>query len=109
MNVFEIFSWAWCSGDNSVQPVFHLIKVILGIVRIIVPIALIAMTSLDVAKKVINPDDKDGQKKIMLRAIAALVVFLTPTIIELTLKVIDWGSPGRTNGDPTLSQCWDQA
>lgn len=100
----------WCSGEHSIQNVLHLIKTILDIVRIVVPIALIAMTSLDIAKKVINPDDKDGQKKIMIRAIAALLVFLTPTIISITFKVVDLGTGvDMNNVDSSLSGCWNRA
>ena len=101
-----LFSWSWC---ESLQPVLHLIKEILNIVRIVVPIALIAMTTIDITKNVINPDDKDGQKKIMTRAIAALVVFLVPTIIRLSFVLIDWGrgtSGTYDDNESALSSCW---
>ena len=107
MNIINLlFSWDWCKG---LQPVLHLIKEVLNIVRIVVPIALIAMTTLDITKNVINPDDKDGQKKIMTRAIAALIVFLVPTFIKLTFIVIDWGSNSSGTYDDNvsaLSRCW---
>ena len=103
-------SWDWCSGKNSIQPIFHMIKQVLEILRIVVPIALIAMTSFDIAKKVINPEDKDGQKKIMYRVIAAVIVFLVPTIIKLTFRVIDWGMTGNKDSyqesESGLSACW---
>ena len=108
MNI--IFDFSWCSGSNSIQPVFHMLKILLDVVRIVVPIGLIVMTTLDISKKVINPDEKDGQQKILLRAIAALIVFLLPTIIDLSLKVIDWGT-GRNvdDGGNGLSSCWKNA
>jgi len=110
MNIINfIFSWSWCSGEHSIAPLLHLIKEILNIIRIIVPIGLILMTTLDISKKVINPDDKDGGKKIMIRAIAALIVFLVPTIISITFKIIDWSNGNDGSYDnPTsgLSQCW---
>ena len=110
MNIVEILgtTWDWCS-KCGVQKTFHLIKEILNILRIIVPIALIAMTSIDVAKKVINPDDKDGQKKIMYRAIAALIVFLIPTVIKLVFKIIDIGrgvNGSYDESESSLSACW---
>ena len=110
MNIINLlFEWSWCAGEHSIQPILHMIKVILDVIRIVVPIGLIVMTTLDVAKKVINPDDKDGQKKIMIRAIAALIVFLLPTIISLAFKVVDWGSGKDGSYDNPLSglsQCW---
>ena len=110
MNIVNLlFEWNWCTGENNVQPVFHMIKTVLEVLRIVVPIALIIMTSLDIAKKVIDPEDKDGQKKIMYRAIAALIVFLVPTLVKLTFNIIDWGmSGGNTyqSSETGLSACW---
>ncbi len=102
------FSWN-CTDPNAqgyIKPIFDMIKTVLNILRIVVPIILIVMTTLDITKKVINPEDKDGQKKIMTRAIAALIVFLVPTIINLTLRVIDWGTGRDVNADAGLSACW---
>ena len=109
MNIVNlIVDWNWCAQEG-VQNTFHLIKELLNILRIVVPIGLIIMTSIDVMQKVINPDDKEGQKKIMTRAIAALIVFFIPTFIRITFKVIDWGT-GRDgsydNAESGLSQCW---
>ena len=86
-----------------------MIKTILDILRIVVPIGLIVMTTMDIIKKVINPDDKEGQKKIMYRAIGALIVFFIPTFIRITFKVIDWGTGkdgSYDNAQSGLSQCW---
>ena len=81
-----VFSWL---ERPEVQGVISMIFKILDILRIVVPIGLIVMTTLDVMKKVINPEDKDGQKKIMIRAIAALIVFLIPTFIRIVFKIMD--------------------
>lgn len=101
-----LFDWNWCTEANGV---ISMIKNILNILHIIVPIALIALTTVDIMKKVINPEEKDGQKKIMVRAIAALIVFFVPTLVRLTLKVIDWGKPEGVGASETLSQCWDKS
>ncbi len=74
-------------NQNGVNNVVDMIYKIMDIIRIVVPIGLIVMTSFDISKKVINPEDKDGQKKIMIRAIAALIVFLLPTILNIVLRV----------------------
>lgn len=106
-----LFDWNWCA-QPGVQDVFNIIKGVLTVVRIAVPIGLIAMTTMDITKKIINPEDKDGQKKIMTRAIAALIVFLIPTLISITFKVIDWGlatSGTYKNAETRLSDCWNGA
>ena len=77
-----LFSWDWC-GQSGVKGIFDLIRSVVDILRIIVPIALIVMTTVDIIKKVIDPEEKEGQKKIMTRAIAALIVFLIPTMIPV--------------------------
>ena len=62
-------------------------------VRIITPIILILLTSLDFAKAVFA-DEKDGMKKakdnFLKRAVAALIIFLAPTIVSALLSFVDW-------------------
>ena len=109
MNIVDILaiSWKWCAQDG-VQGVLHLIRSLIGIIRIVVPIGLIVMTTLDIAKKVINPEDKDGQKKIMHRVIAAVIVFLVPTFITLTFKIIDRISNVSGDAESILYNCWPE-
>lgn len=61
-------------------------------VKIVAPILLLLFTSFDFAKAVFN-DNKDGLNKAMQnflkRAIATLVVFFAPNIIELILSFIN--------------------
>lgn len=87
----------WCN-EEGVRQAFALIKNILDILRIVVPIGLILMTSIDIAKKVINPEEKDGQKKIMTRLFAAIIVFLIPTIISIFLRIVDAGKNAGNSG-----------
>ena len=108
MNIFNLL-FNWCAQEG-VKGVFHLVKSILDILRYAVPIILIAMTSLDIAKKVINPDEKDGQKKIMTRLIAAVIVFFIPFFIKLVFGIIDWGmerSGSYNESESRLSSCWN--
>ena len=75
------------------------------------PIGLIIMTSLDIAKKVLNPDEKEGQKKIMHRVIAGLIVFFVPLFIRVVLRIVDIGV-GNGNGSGAYSGavgCWNNA
>ena len=61
-------------------------------IKIIAPILLLLFTSFDFAKAVFS-DNKDGLNKAMQsflkRAIATLVVFFAPNIIELILSFIN--------------------
>ena len=113
MNIANILAAAtefkgWCEEAN-VRNAFVLIRGALNILRIVVPIALVVMTSLDIAKKVINPEEKDGQKKIMTRVLAGVIVFFIPTIVSLTFKLIDIGKNGGNayqDSRSSLSKCW---
>ena len=99
----------WCS-QAGVRQAFSMLKTVLKVLRIVVPIALIVMTTLDITKKVINPDEKDGQKKIMTRVVAGVIVFFVPTIISLAFKLIDIGKNGGNaykDSRSNLSACWD--
>lgn len=98
----------WCNEDG-VRNAFHLIKSVLEVLRIVVPIGLIVMTTFDIIKKVINPDEKDGQKKIMTRAIAAVIVFFIPTMISIVFRLIDIGKGtdgSYDSANSSLSSCW---
>lgn len=61
-------------------------------IKIIAPILLLVFTSFDFAKAVFS-DNKDGISKAMTRflkrAVATLVVFFAPNIIELILSFIN--------------------
>lgn len=110
MGIFNILTDfnGWCN-EQGVRDAFHLIKSVIEIIRIVVPIGLIAMTTVDITKRVINPEEKDGQKKIMRRLVAAVIVFLVPIIITLSLKLIDAGNgSGSVEADSktNLSACW---
>ena len=83
-----LIEFDWLS-QPGVQNTLNFVYKIIDIVRIIVPIALVVMTTMDVTKKVINPEDKEGQKKILIRAIAAIVVFFVPTLINFVFKLAD--------------------
>lgn len=79
------FSWLESQG---VQDIINGAYEVLKIIRIIVPIGLIVMTTFDVIKKVINPNEKDGQKKIMVRALAAIIVFFVPTLVRISFDIM---------------------
>ncbi len=82
-----IIEFNWLS-QPGVSGVINMLYTIIDIIRIVVPIVLIVMTTIDITKKIIDPSEKEGQKKIMIRAIAAVIVFLIPTIVNITLRLL---------------------
>ena len=97
----------WCD-QQGVTKIISIINSLLNIVRYIVPIGLIVMTTIDIFKKVINPDDKDGQKKILNRIIAGLIVFFVPTMIRFVLKVARVGGENFGGSSSNSLHClWE--
>ena len=103
-----LFEWNWCA-DSGVKSVFNVIGTFIDVLRYSVPIILIVMTTLDVTKHVINPEEKDGQQKILYRLIAAVLVFFVPVFVKMAFKVIDWGlNEEDTYADVQsgFDECW---
>ena len=82
---------SWCDQEGVIT-VFKVIKTVINVIRIAVPIGIIIWTVIELLKNVINPDDKDSKKKIFNRIVAAIIVFLIPTIIDLSLKLLNYKS-----------------
>ena len=104
----NISDFEWCAPGSGLVTVFGIVKTCLNVIRLIVPIGLVVMTVLDVSKNVINPDEKDSMKKIGNRMIAAVVVFLIPTIVNIIMGLVDvaLGSGAGSNYEYNLSDCW---
>ena len=68
------------------------IKSVLDVIRIVAPIILLLLTSLDFAK-VVFADNKDGLNKaknnFLKRAVAILIIFFAPDIIRLILNLVN--------------------
>lgn len=99
----------WCApGSGGLLTMFKMVKLALNVIRIVVPIGLVVMTVLDISKNVINPDEKDSMKKVGTRFIAAVIVFLIPTIVNIIMGLVDvaLGSGAGSNYEYTISDCW---
>lgn len=85
--------------------VMNLVKKILRLVQIIVPIALILFGTFDMAKAVIEGDEKkmkEAQKPFIKRIISAVIVFLIPFIVNLVMNLV-------TTGNNAWKTCWNTA
>ncbi len=83
-----------------------LIKTALEIIKFAIPIALIVWIAIDLFKTMVNPDSKDELKKIGIKAFAAIIVFLIPTIVQGVLGIFD-NVTGNT--DYKVSNCFSNA
>jgi len=105
MNIVNLISFLEiASGDvdlcGDLKPILRLVGyVVLGI-KIVVPIILIIVGMLDLAKAVTEKSEdkiKAAQNGLVKKAIAAACVFLIATIVGLLMNLI---------GDDSYEDCW---
>lgn len=80
-----------CGNIDIPDTVAGLIRTAIFIIQVVVPILLILWGMLDFAKGIIGQDEdkiKGGQKKFIQRLIAAIVVFLIVTIVQLVITAV---------------------
>lgn len=93
-----------CEGDTLF--VFQIARLVIRILQIAVPFALIIWGSLDFFKAVIAGDEKEmkmKRKPFVQRLIAALIVLLLPSIVNLIMKNI------AKNQNNTFVNCYNEA
>lgn len=91
----------FCKGP--VQGVFTTLGWVFFILKILIPILLIIFGSIDVGKAVIASKDdeiKKSVKTLAIRAIAGIIIFFVPTILNFVVKLID-------NSDVYNGTFWD--
>lgn len=99
-----------CQG---IGPVVRLLKNgIMPIFQIGVPILLIVFGSIDLGKAVMANDDKEikgATGKLIKRAIAAVVVFFIPFIVNLVMGLIskaELGEGVESTDNTSWATCW---
>lgn len=89
-----------CQSSGSLS-VISLAKDIIQLIQIGVPIVLILMCSFDLAKQVLNNEEKSYQK-IIKKMLAAIMVFFIPMLISLLLDLL-------SVNDYKMSECWNNS
>lgn len=74
----------------DILSVMRYVKIVITIIKIVVPILLIISGMIDFIGAVGNADVSDALKKITRKSIAAIIVFLVPTFVNLIIKVLDF-------------------
>ena len=93
--------------NAEVLKVIYFGKLIFNIIKIIIPIGLIVLGSIDFAKGVMNGEGdkkKDGKKLFFKRIIYALLVFFVPTIVNMVIV-----SLGKITDGVTVLNCINDA
>ena len=91
-------------NEKALLVVFIIARFVLSLIRILVPIALIVLGSIDIGKAVIAGDEKkikEAQKPFVKRIIAAVIVFLIPWLVDVVMNLIDKNNQ--------YNKCWNKA
>ena len=84
----------FCDTQLSIRIVYYL-KVIINVIHFLIPLGLIIKVSLDLYKGVLSGSDNKGEilTKTRNRIIAAIIIFLVPTLVGALLSIFnDFGN-----------------
>lgn len=96
--------------DSGIFSIVYLIKQAMQVVFLIIPIILIVLVLIDIAKNVIagKEDDMKKNKNLAIRRIIyAVVIFFIPTIVNIFMRVMYNVVDGSS--EQSFLQCWTNA
>ena len=110
MNLFQILG----ACNEDFVAILRIVRWVVNIICFAVPIILIILCILDIAKIVTagNIDDKlkkEVSDRIVTRIIFSVVIFLVPTIVGLLFKFVPVDTSESTLDGATWKDCWDEA
>ena len=96
-----------CS-DAALARGITIIHTVMTWICVIVPILLILSLAISLLSMTIDPNQKDGMKKIYRKVIAAIIIFLIPSILNVVMSFLNYASVGN-NQVFTVSSCYKAA
>ncbi|HIR59216.1 MAG TPA: hypothetical protein IAB38_04120 [Candidatus Onthousia excrementipullorum] len=78
--------------SNEEGTIGWMLNIILNYIKIIGPILVVLLSAIDFIKAVVGTDEKamkEAQSKLVIRLVAALCLFLVPTLVQLLLSFIN--------------------
>ena len=103
---------SFCNDDS--MKIFKFIGTIITFIKIIVPIILVIMGSIDLAKAVMAQKDdeiKKGYQSLMKRVIVAVIIFFLPSLVSMIIGLVgeEENSVKDENGTAVKvdnTKCW---
>ena len=86
-----------CSSVGLLN-IVSIVKNILTVIQILVPILLIIFGVIGIVKLIMNPDEKNGKKKVINKFLSAAMVFFIPIILNALMYAL--------GSSYDLSTCW---
>ena len=98
-------------GCEDLMPILKLVRHgLMPIIQIGIPILLIVFGSIDLGKAVMANDDKEikgATGKLIKRAIAAVIVFFIPWIVDLLMGIVATNSDNAAKDALNFADCWN--
>lgn len=99
---------------EDILPIITVVrKGVFPLIQIGIPIILIVLGTLDLAKAVISSDDKEvkaAQGRLIKRLIYAAVIFFMVTFVSLVMNIVSTSSDSEVGGHTgDWKDCWNQA
>ena len=102
----------FCADSVSI---WRFIGEIIYIVRIVVPVLIVLLGTIDLGKAVISSDDKEvkqAQSRLIKRCIYAVAIFFITTLVSILMglvsKGVDVSSDQESTNDTGWANCWNQ-
>lgn len=92
-----------CCNDYGLVMIIDVARKFFDVLQIIVPIILITMTIIHMVKLAANPEMKNGLAKLAKNAIALVIIFFLPVIVDTVMALLP------TNESYQVVACWQQA
>ena len=103
MELFQILDCSTlgtCCSDYSVVGILSITKRIFGLIQFVVPFILIVAATIQFIQLTINPELKDGFRRVLNKFIAAVIIFMLPVLVDVFLNA--------TSTSFNVSACWKQ-
>ena len=94
--------------DNRVLKVFQILGYVIFGAKVVVPLILLILGTIDFAKAVISSSEKAPQealKSFGLRIVAAIIVFLIPTFLEFLISLVNEASETFKEKNENCTNC----
>lgn len=105
MELFQILDCSSTLGNCCNTPglvsILNIARRVLELIQLIAPIVLVIAGTIQFTQLSINPEMKDGFRRVLNKLMAAFFIFFIPFILDAVLTVVP--------GDFSVAACWNQA
>lgn len=96
-----------CSGNSGTLKVFQVVGYILYIIKILVPVIIIVLGSIEFGKAAISKDEKSimvAANSLVNKFILGILIFMIPTLLDAALSLV-MGTKEATQDYETCTTC----